>query len=45
MKRKDPPANWLDMARQDLAAAYRTLGRTADADRFQAEIVTASAKK
>ena len=44
-KRKDPPAIWLDMARQDLAAAYRALGRTADADRFLAEVGTAGAKK
>ena len=29
---------WLDMARQDLATAYRALGRPADADRFQAEL-------
>ena len=44
VKRKEPPANWLAMARQDLAAAYRALGRSADADRFQAEVATASAK-
>ncbi|HVP59003.1 MAG TPA: serine/threonine-protein kinase [Myxococcaceae bacterium] len=38
VKRKDSPATWLTMARQDLAAAYRALGRSADADRFQAEL-------
>jgi hypothetical protein len=43
IKRKDPQAVWLDMARQDLATAYRTLGRTADADRFQGELTTARA--
>ncbi|HUM11788.1 MAG TPA: serine/threonine-protein kinase [Myxococcaceae bacterium] len=42
VKRKDPPAVWLTMARQDLAAAYRSLGRDADADRFQAEVAAAS---
>ena len=36
--RADPPAIWMTMARQDLAAAYRALGRPADADRFQAEL-------
>ena len=45
MKRKDPQAVWLDMARQDLATAYRTLGRTADADRFQAELTASRAAK
>ncbi len=45
VKRKDPPANWLATARQDLAAAYRALGRTADADHFQAELAAASPKK
>ena len=43
VKRKDPPAVWLDMARQDLASAYRTLGRPSDADRFQAELTPARA--
>jgi len=45
IKRKDPQAVWLDMARQDLATAYRTLGRTADADRFQAELTASRAAK
>ena len=45
MKRKDPQVVWLDMARQDLATAYRTLGRTADADRFQAELTASRAAK
>jgi eukaryotic-like serine/threonine-protein kinase len=45
VKRKDPPAVWLDMARRDLASAYRTLGRPADADRFQAELTPARASK
>ena len=36
---------WLDMARQDLASAYRTLGRSADADRFQAELTASRAAK
>jgi hypothetical protein len=42
VKRKDPQAVWLDMARQDLAPPT---GRwaAADADRFQAEL-TASAR-
>ena len=43
VQRKDPQAVWLDMARKDLASAYRTLGRSADADRFQAELTTARA--
>jgi len=42
VKRKDPPAVWLTMARQDLASAYRALGRAVDADRFQAELTTAA---
>jgi serine/threonine-protein kinase len=45
VKRKDPPANWLLTARQDLAAAYRALGRASDADRFQEELTAASALK
>ena len=45
VQRKDPQAVWLDMARKDLASAYRTLGRSADADRFQAELTTARAPK
>ena len=45
VKRKDPPANWLSMARQDLVAAYRTLGRAADAARFQEELTAAAAMK
>ena len=45
VKRKDPPANWLSMARQDLVAAYRTLGRAADAARFQEELTAAAALK
>jgi serine/threonine-protein kinase len=43
VKRKDPPALWLTMARQDLTAEYRALGRGADADRFQAEVAAAPA--
>ncbi|RPH70622.1 MAG: serine/threonine protein kinase [Myxococcaceae bacterium] len=42
VKRKNPQATWLTMARQDLATAYRALGRAADADRFQAELAAAS---
>jgi serine/threonine-protein kinase len=42
VKRKNPPAVWLTMARQDLAAAYRALGRNGDADRFQAELASAN---
>jgi eukaryotic-like serine/threonine-protein kinase len=45
VKRKDPPANWLAMARQDLATAYRTLGRAPDAARFQEELTAAAALK
>ena len=41
LKRKDPPAVWLGMARQDLVTAYRALGREADANRFQAELAAA----
>jgi serine/threonine-protein kinase len=41
LKRKDPPAVWLSMARQDLVTAYRALGREDDANRFQAEIAAA----
>jgi len=41
LKRKDPPAMWLTMARQDLAAEYRALGRPADAQRFQSELAAA----
>ncbi|HEY1418260.1 MAG TPA: serine/threonine-protein kinase, partial [Myxococcaceae bacterium] len=43
VKRKDPPAIWLNMARQDLGTAYRALGRAADADRFQEELAAANA--
>ncbi len=43
LKRPDPPAIWMTMARQDLAAAYRALGRPADADRFQAELTATNA--
>ena len=42
VKRKNPQATWVKMARQDLATAYRALGRPADADRFQAELAAAS---
>jgi len=42
VKRKNPQATWVTMARQDLATAYRALGRPADADRFQAELAAAS---
>jgi eukaryotic-like serine/threonine-protein kinase len=42
VKRKNPQATWLKMARQDLATAYRALGRPADADRFQAELTAAA---
>ena len=38
IKRKDPPAIFLRMAREDLATAYRTLGRAGDAARFQGEL-------
>ena len=41
-RRSDPPVVWMTMARQDLATAYRALGRPADADRFQAELTTAA---
>jgi serine/threonine-protein kinase len=43
VKRKDPPAVWLNMGRQDLVTAYRALGRAADADRFQEELAAANA--
>jgi len=43
LRRSDPPAIWMTMARQDLAAAYRALGRPADADRFQAELARTNA--
>jgi eukaryotic-like serine/threonine-protein kinase len=42
VKRKNPQATWVTMARQDLVTAYRALGRPADADRFQAELAAAS---
>ncbi len=34
---------WMKMAREDLASAYRQLGRPGDADRYQAELGPASA--
>jgi serine/threonine-protein kinase len=43
VKRKDPPAVWVNMARQDLVTAYRALGRAGDADRFQEELAAANA--
>jgi len=43
VKRSDPPAVWMTMAREDLATAYRALGRPADAERFQAELAGAAA--
>ena len=45
VKRKDPPANWLTTARQDLATAYRALGRPTEAERFQGELATADAAR
>ena len=42
VERSDPPAVWMTMARQDLATAYRSLGRPAEAERFQAELATAA---
>jgi eukaryotic-like serine/threonine-protein kinase len=44
VKRSDPPPVWMKLAREDLAAAYRTLGRSAEADRFQAELAASAAK-
>ena len=41
VKRADANPVWMNMARQDLAAAYRALGRPADAARFQGELATA----
>ncbi|HSP18363.1 MAG TPA: tetratricopeptide repeat protein, partial [Myxococcaceae bacterium] len=40
-KRKDPPPIFLRMAREDLATLYRSLGRPADAGRFQGELAPA----
>ncbi|HZJ56053.1 MAG TPA: serine/threonine-protein kinase [Myxococcaceae bacterium] len=42
VKRKNPQALWLTMARQDLATAYRALGRSDEADRFQGELAATS---
>jgi eukaryotic-like serine/threonine-protein kinase len=42
-KQPHPPANWLKMARQDLAAAYRALGRPSDAARFESELAAGDA--
>ena len=45
VKRSDAPAVWMTMARQDLATVYRSLGRPAEAERFQAELATAAGQR
>ena len=39
-----PPAVWMRLARQDLAAAERALGRDEEAARFESELAAADAE-